>query len=61
MQNFIVLGFIPGTQVQITFKMWLIGFAAFVFLTTLVFRRKALRSWLVAYCVSHAIRHLKLA
>lgn len=23
MQNFIVLGYIPGTQIQITFMMWL--------------------------------------
>lgn len=28
MQNFIVLGLIPGTQIQITFLMWLYAFSA---------------------------------
>jgi hypothetical protein len=49
MQNFIVLGLIPGTDVQITFEMWLIGAASLLFIITLLgLRHKHLiRRWMI--------------
>lgn len=49
MQNFIVLGLIPGTDIQITFEMWLIGAASLLFLITLLglWHRLLIRMWLI--------------
>lgn len=37
MQNFIVLGLVPGTQIQLTFTFWMIVSALFVGLLMAVF------------------------
>jgi hypothetical protein len=50
MSEFIVLGLIPGTQLQITFLLWALLVAAGVIgsLIWLGHRRHAFRNWLIA-------------
>jgi hypothetical protein len=63
MYSLIVLGLIPGTQIQITFAMWLIAIASFISLLVLVYiRRKHFVAYLlVALQLRQTIRHLQLA
>ena len=61
MQNFIVLGLIPGTDIQITFEMWLISAASLLFLILLLgfWHRHLFRTWLIlAYLILITRRHL---
>lgn len=54
MQNLIVLGFIPGTDVQITFTMWLVSALIIVLVVMLViiWHSRLARNWLLlAYFV----------
>ena len=54
MQNFIVLGFIPGTDIQITFTMWLISALSILFVSLLVgvWHSRIVHTWfLLAYLV----------
>jgi hypothetical protein len=48
MQNFIVLGLIPGTDIQITFAMWLIIALGLVvlFLLAILWLRLRFQKWL---------------
>lgn len=41
MQNFIVLGYVPDTHIQLTFANWLICFIAFFALAVLLFTWRA--------------------
>ena len=63
MQNFIVLGLIPGTNLEITFALWLLGGAA---IAAMVFawhlqRTHRVRNWLIATTIAWTIRHRQLA
>lgn len=59
MQNFIVLGLVPGTHLQITFFIWLIGAASLllIILGWIAKRKHVMRNWLVAVLASRTIRH----
>lgn len=64
MQNFIVLGIVPGTNLQITFTFWL--FAAAALMALLVARyawrqRKHVRVYLVAIQLSRFIDRYRIA
>ena len=50
MWSFLVLGIIPGTPIQITFALWIIGVATVVVLGGLWLGHRAhlLRNWLIA-------------
>jgi len=49
MSEFIVLGFIPGTQIQITFALWIVVVSGLLVaaLGHLVHRTHLLRNWIV--------------
>ncbi len=57
MQNFIVLGYVPGTHIQINFTGWLIVFCSLVLSMLIIRSRWALRTWLMAWLVARVIRH----
>jgi hypothetical protein len=61
MQNFIVLGIIPGTQIQIDFYTWLIIFSSLFVLSVLALKRHSLRTAVLAWYVARLIRHQRLA
>jgi hypothetical protein len=58
MQDFIVLGIIPGTSVQLTFNFWLYVGIALICMPVLraLWRRKGMvRSYVIAYYVARTI------
>lgn len=64
MQDFIVLGLIPGTNYQITFIFWLWLMAGLIGLVVLVYylpaRLTHLRTYLLARKVARLINHYQL-
>ncbi len=62
-QNFIVLGLVPGTQLQITFLAWLILSAGLLFAVVvwIIHRLHLVRNWLIAIITSAAIRRRHLS
>jgi hypothetical protein len=60
-QNFIVLGYIPGTHVQITFYTWLVVFATFCLLAFVWLYNETVRAWLVSRELKAYFRHLPLS
>lgn len=57
MQDFIVLGLIPGTQFQINFMLWLyISFSLFLSILILKERHQLHAAWL-AWRVARLIKH----
>lgn len=63
MQNFIVLGIIPGTSVELTFYFWLYAgmlLASVPFLKVVWRRRNALRTYFVAYQIARAINRYQV-
>jgi len=61
MQNFIVLGYIPGTQIQINFVGWLVIVSIFCVLTLVVFKLHTLINWFIARQLLHYIKHQPLS
>ncbi len=55
MQNFIVLGYVPGTQIQINFYSWLLCFVVFAAILIWLFGRKIIQQWLLGWRVAHII------
>jgi len=58
MQDFIVLGIIPGTSIQITFNYWLyaaISLLALSLLKAVWRRRSSIREYIVALLISRVI------
>jgi len=49
MSEMIVLGLIPGTQIQITFLLWIVVIAAVCFYAAVRYerRKKLLRTWVI--------------
>jgi hypothetical protein len=63
MQNFIVLGIIPGTNFQTSFNFWLlvgIGLASLPALLFLAHKRHAVRAYFAARKVARLINQLQL-
>jgi len=62
MQSFIVLGLIPGTHLQITFAIWLIGIiTAGCWLVGWLMRRAHLiRTWILTVAFLRATRRLQV-
>jgi hypothetical protein len=60
-QNFIVLGQIPGTHLDITFGLWLLGAASILGLSGVIFlyRLHVLRRWLIAIAWVRLIRQVQ--
>ena len=56
MQNFIVLGYIPGTQIQLSFTTWLLVFMLFIIITAYILKRRNLRYRVAAMRIAHLIR-----
>jgi len=46
MQNLIVLGLIPGTQIQISFGVWLLLFIAYSAASLYYLKKQQVRYWL---------------
>ena len=63
MYNVIVLGLVPGTNIQITFGMWLAGgmIAALVLVLSSVHRSHLIRNWRIAHSFSRTIHRQVLA
>ena len=61
MQNFIVLGYVPGTHIQITFGGWLMVSAAVILLAMLFYIRHSFKAWVLSWYVDYLIRHRQLA
>ena len=57
MQNFLVLGYIPGTQIQITFGLWL-QFVATILLVSALYRAYRHRRGLAVFILSLYVRHI---
>lgn len=58
MQELLVLGIVPGTNIQITFAIWLASIAA-VFMTVffaILKRRHAIRNALITYFIARQTR-----
>lgn len=60
MQNFIVLGYIPGTHIQITFYAWLVSCALFGLLAFIWFKSDVVRTWLVSRRLHAYFKHLPI-
>lgn len=63
MQNFIVLGIIPGTDFQTTFMFWVCtaaGFTATLVAVHYLPKRHALRAYLAARKIARLIKHYEL-
>ena len=60
MQNFIVLGYVPGTHIQINFSTWLIVFLLFSSLTFVALRQRQIRYRIVALRLAYHIRQHQL-
>ncbi|HSW66154.1 MAG TPA: hypothetical protein VLI54_03390 [Bacillota bacterium] len=56
MSSFIVLGLIPGTNIQVTFSMWLAAISAVLLLVTLRLLRQQIVAWRIAFAVFSAAR-----
>ena len=61
MQNFIVLGIIPGTNVQIDFTTWLVGCTALILVSVLLRERHVLHSWVLSHYVAYRLNRLQVA
>lgn len=63
MQNFIVLGIIPGTSIRITFNFWLctvVSLLCLVLMKNLWQRRATIRSFIIALMISRFIARGRL-
>ncbi len=63
MQSFIVLGIIPGTQIQLNFTFWIsvsIGFFTFLLVSRLWSNRQAFQIRLVSRQIARAIDNFEL-
>jgi hypothetical protein len=63
MYELIILGLIPGTQMQITFTSWLILAACIVSVTLIwnIYRSKKLRQTIVSIAWLRAVNHAQLS
>jgi len=61
MQNFIVLGIIPGTNIQLNFTAWLYVCITLVTTSLVMYERHAIRSWLLSHYVAYRINRLRIA
>ncbi|MGH7237013.1 MAG: hypothetical protein ACREGF_00570 [Candidatus Saccharimonadales bacterium] len=63
MQNFIVLGLVPGTDIQISFLVWLAGALSLAGLTGLRLAHglRLMRNWLITAALVWATHRLPLA
>jgi len=61
--NFIVLGYVPGTHIQITFALWLRIAEVLAVLVILysIHHAHLIRNWLIAKSFERAIRRQQLA
>ena len=59
MSDFLVLGLVPGTPIQITFGLWIVGvsLASVGLIVYLVKRAHLVRNWLITACVILTLRH----
>ena len=60
-QNFIVLGMVPGTQVQISFSDWLLFLASTLLAILLARSRRDIQAWLLSKYISRLVKHSRLA
>lgn len=53
MSDFLVLGLVPGTQIQITFLLWLLGASTVVVVVGIWFGHRAhlFRNWLITTAI----------
>ncbi|HEX3568891.1 MAG TPA: hypothetical protein VHT70_04435 [Candidatus Saccharimonadales bacterium] len=58
MANFFVLGLVPGTNLQITFYLWLLGASGLCLLiiVRMMQRTHLLRNWIIAIQLFHLTR-----
>lgn len=62
MQDIIVLGLVPGTNIQISFVFWLICSIAAAVILFAALKRYVLRAWILAGYVSYLVmRHHPMA
>ena len=62
MYELIVLGYVPGTHIQITFGIWLLIAGIFAMLTFVwnIRRGSRLSIWIITFRIMLAIRHATL-
>jgi len=60
MQNFIVLGLVPGTDIQFTFGSWLVLCLSLAALLLVFWLRHHIRAFVLSWYVAHLIRRHKL-
>lgn len=60
MQNFIVLGLIPGTDLQFNFETWLMICAGLAALFILFRLRHSIRALVLGWYVAYLIKHHEL-
>jgi hypothetical protein len=61
MQELLILGLIPGTNIQITFAIWLTfvaGFFTAIFIA-LIKRRHAIRNAIIAFVIARQTRRIQ--
>lgn len=64
MQSFIVLGYIPGTNIQTNLNFWLVVYllvVALVFRTQIVAARRRLQAYLIARLIARTINAFEIA
>lgn len=61
MQNFLVLGYIPGTDIQISFTVWLTAILLGAAVWLAIRERDSLRAAVLAWYVARLIKHHQLA
>ena len=64
MQSFIVLGYIPGTNIQTNLNFWLVVYVlilAIVFRMHIVTARRRMQSYLVARLIARTINAFEIA
>lgn len=57
MQNLIVLGLVPGTQIQINFFGWLAIISMSLLILSLATKRHTVRAAILSWYVARLIRH----
>ena len=62
MQDFIVLGIVPGTQIQLSFMFWVycgLGFFSLIFVVHMA-KKHSLRGYIASLQISHTINEYEL-
>lgn len=61
MQNFLVLGYVPGTDFQINFTMWLSAIMLGTLVWVALHEKHTIRAVILAWYVARLIKHHQLA